>query len=62
MKDTECISAAYANTIQGLYEIMLKSYAAAGGSKQVESKANEAFKAGILLARRVRSEAENLSK
>jgi hypothetical protein len=61
MSDSESINAAYADAVQSLYQVMMTAYAAAGGNRQVERKANEVFSSGILLARRVRDEAKRLS-
>ena len=57
MQHEEHINAAYAETIQSLYKIMMSSYSFAKGDAQLERKADGAFEAGVALARRVRERA-----
>jgi hypothetical protein len=62
MNDTETIAAAYADALKLLYKVMTSSYVAAEGNKAVEKKADDAFKAGLELARKVRDRALALVK
>ena len=57
MKDEDQIQAAYSDALKGLYKILMTAYSTADGNKQVEKKADEAFKAGVALARRSRDRA-----
>lgn len=57
MPDTEAIERAYAAALGELYKVMMISYTAAGGNRTVERQADEAFRAGLALARKVRDRA-----
>ncbi len=57
MNEEEQIEAAYSDALKGLYKVLMTSYLTADGNKQVEKKADEAFKAGVALARRSRDRA-----
>ncbi|HTU68365.1 MAG TPA: hypothetical protein VMF52_20650 [Steroidobacteraceae bacterium] len=52
MNEEEQIQAGFADALKGLYKVLMTSYSTADGNKQVEKKADEAFKAGVALARR----------
>ena len=56
-KDKEVIEGAYADTLNNLYNVMLDSYITANGSQPDESRANDAFKLGLAMARKARSKA-----
>ena len=60
MNDEETIVTAYAAAVSNLYKVMLTSYATAAGNQQVERRADEAFQAGLELARKVRDRALEL--
>ncbi|MES2317708.1 MAG: hypothetical protein V4631_09460 [Pseudomonadota bacterium] len=60
MKDKEIIEGAYADALGALYSVMRTSYLLASGDKDSEKQADEAFKAGLHLARRVRDQALRL--
>lgn len=57
MHDADNIAAAYAEAVKGLFRVMTGSYAAAEGNAAMEQKADAAFKAGLILARKVRDRA-----
>ena len=56
-QDKESIDAAYADTLKNLYKVMLSSYVAADGNKPLEKKADDSFKAGLTMAKKVRDRA-----
>jgi hypothetical protein len=58
--DKTAIDAAFGDAIKGLYKVMMNSYAAAEGNKAVEKKADDSFRAGLTLARKVRDKAITL--
>jgi hypothetical protein len=57
MKDSEVIADAYADALGSLYNVMKTSYMLAAGDAKSEKHADEAFKTGLQLARRVRDQA-----
>lgn len=59
-EDKAATEAAYADAIKILYKVMMTSYSAAEGNKAVEKKADDAFKAGLVLTRKVRDKALDL--
>lgn len=58
--EKETIESAYAAKVKVLYDTMLSSYLAADGNKAMEKKADDAFKAGLAIAKRVREKAISL--
>lgn len=60
MQDPDIIDAAYATALGDLYKVLMISYTAAGGNRTVERQADEAFRAGVGLARKVRDRARAL--
>lgn len=62
MNDAETIAAAYADALKLLYKVLTSSYTSAEGNKAVEKKADDAFKAGLELSRKVRDRALALVK
>jgi hypothetical protein len=61
MNDKVHLEAAYANTIQHQFGVLMTAYSAAAGDRQAETRANAIFVAGVAFARRVRDEAIRLS-
>ena len=57
MNDADTVAAAYADAIKGLFKVLSSSYLMAAGDKQAEKHADDAFKAGLALARKVRDQA-----
>lgn len=57
VNDNQEIEAAYAEAVKALFRVLYASYSTADGNKQVEKKADEAFKAGLAIARRTRDRA-----
>ena len=57
MKDADAIHDAYAATVGELYKTMFRSYLIAAGNKTEEKNADNAFQAGLAVARAVRSQA-----
>lgn len=62
MKDEEVIQDAYAEAVALLYNVLRVSYTDAGGDANREKKADEAFVAGLKLARKARDRALQLIK
>jgi hypothetical protein len=56
-KDKAAIDLAYADTLDNLYTHMFDSYVAANDSEPDEKKADDAFKFGLAIARKVRNRA-----
>ena len=57
MDDTKTLQDAYADELSGLFSVLFRSLAAAGGDKAEEAKAEEAFKSGLAVVRRARDKA-----
>jgi hypothetical protein len=56
-KDKDAIDDAYVDTLNNLYNLMLNSYIVANGSQPDEKRADDAFKLGLAIARKVRNNA-----
>ncbi len=56
-KDKEAIDDAYVDTLNNLYNVMLDSYIVANGSQPDEKRADDTFKLGLSIARKVRNKA-----
>ncbi len=56
-KDKDAIDDAYVDTLNNLYNVMLNSYIVANGSQPDEKRADDAFKLGLAIARKVRNNA-----
>jgi hypothetical protein len=55
--DKQAIDDAYAGTLKNLYNVMLSSYITANGNQPDEKRADDAFKLGLAIARKVQKTA-----
>jgi hypothetical protein len=60
MTDNDAIDAAYSAVLQNLYTVLSSSFLLAKGDTAKEQTAEEAFKQGLALARKVRERAKVL--
>lgn len=60
MNDQDTITAAYADALKVLFKVLSAQYITAAGNKALEQHADEAFKAGVAIARKARDAALGL--
>jgi len=60
MSEKEAIQQAYEAKVAELWKTMFTSYTIASGNTSEQSKADVAFKSGLVIARQVRDKAQSL--